>query len=900
MRRTRLVVAFAGLASALTLVGPATSGFVSNVEVKPAPPLTEAQLAQLRRVTSWRLEYTRGVSVIGLGSGSLTQEGELLATWSTSEFENQQYRVKATLGGQSRQSDCASRSVNPCVVKYGTPGSLLSVERFEESLAKSIQFRSCSSISGNDEPIRQKSLFSVSGAGAHVPDGSEGKAAHGVFLIDYTRNPPLASVLLEYDGPPAHTINSFSPGCDREESRHEFDDPFNALNVSAFPLDEGCCQGGDTQVRLEGGVFVIRGVADWTSEDPLCRPPGPFDRALLCANASLSRFFHERDTWTLEGRVCADPDGNGNDDDDGDALCDDWETNGLDADGDGTIDVDLPAMGADPRHKDVFVEIDAIQGFRPRQEAIDRVVKAFDSAPVANEHGGFGIHLHVDNGAASPLGPDPASGVWGSASHAETLANTSLGQLDANDDYSWESNFDPIKRAHFDEARSRIFHYVVAGGPPLAAKNGHVLGQSRGGLADGGASDFWTALRLDAPMELQATTFMHELGHNLGLGHGGQDHLQKKPNYLSVMNYLFPQGLQWRPTTQDTFEPVFDYSRFDHIGTSHTLGVLDEDALVETDGFSLSDGNPVITGYKTYFRCPGGPLRPVLDIRGSQDWSCDGQITGLAISVNLNGDAFRDRLVPYEDWNHLVYDGGLVGSLTAPLPAVTTNIEPTVEELEQEGLLGRPDSIAPSTTAAVSPDPNAGGWNRGEVTVTLTATDDPGGSGVRELVYRADGAQPIAERTVAGSTATLAISGEGQTTVTYFARDNAGNAEQPKTLTVKLDLTPPVVRCSATPDLLWPPNHTLVDVTVAVVVQDAVSGDAGLELTAVASSEPQGADADILGFAVGTPDTDGRLRAERRGDGPGRTYSLTYRGFDQAGNADLCAARVRVPHDRAR
>jgi hypothetical protein len=33
---------------------------------------------------------------------------------------------------------------------------------------------------------------------------------------------------------------------------------------------------------------------------------------------------------------------------DGDGLLDSWETNGLDADGDGTIDVDLPAMGADP------------------------------------------------------------------------------------------------------------------------------------------------------------------------------------------------------------------------------------------------------------------------------------------------------------------------------------------------------------------------------------------------------------------------------------------------------------------------------------------------------------------------------------------------------------------------
>ena len=32
---------------------------------------------------------------------------------------------------------------------------------------------------------------------------------------------------------------------------------------------------------------------------------------------------------------------------------------------------------------------------------------------------------------------------------------------------------------------------------------------------------------------------MHELGHNLGLRHGGDDLPNFKPNYLSVMNYSF-------------------------------------------------------------------------------------------------------------------------------------------------------------------------------------------------------------------------------------------------------------------------------------------------------------------------------------------------------------------------
>ena len=37
----------------------------------------------------------------------------------------------------------------------------------------------------------------------------------------------------------------------------------------------------------------------------------------------------------------------------------------------------------------------------------------------------------------------------------------------------------------------------------------------------------------------QRGTFMHELGHESGLCHGGRDDLNCKPNYQSVMSYTF-------------------------------------------------------------------------------------------------------------------------------------------------------------------------------------------------------------------------------------------------------------------------------------------------------------------------------------------------------------------------
>jgi len=130
-----------------------------------------------------------------------------------------------------------------------------------------------------------------------------------------------------------------------------------------------------------------------------------------------------------------------------------------------------------------------------------------------------------------------------------------------------------------------------------------------------------------------------------------------------------------------------------------------------------------------------------------------------------------------------------------------------------------------------------------------------------------------------------------------------------------LDTVPPVVNCSADPDLLWAPDHKLVPVTASVQITDTDSGPNGVALVAAASSQAQiGAGEansanDIQGF--GSPtfiDTNGStvtytetgyLRAERSGkQKDGRTYMLTYRGFDMDGNFADCVVTVKVPHDQ--
>ena len=93
------------------------------------------------------------------------------------------------------------------------------------------------------------------------------------------------------------------------------------------------------------------------------------------------------------------------------------------------------------------------------------------------------------------------------------------------------------------------------------------------------------------------------------------------------------------------------------------------------------------------------------------------------------------------------------------------------------------DQTAPTTTATVTHFPScpAGYVSGGDyATVTLTATDNPGGTGVQNIIYSATGAGAFAQQTASGSQVTIFIMTGGSTTITYHATDNAGNAETAK------------------------------------------------------------------------------------------------------------------------
>ena len=136
------------------------------------------------------------------------------------------------------------------------------------------------------------------------------------------------------------------------------------------------------------------------------------------------------------------------------------------------------------------------------------------------------------------------------------------------------------------------------------------------------------------------------------------------------------------------------------------------------------------------------------------------------------------------------------------------------------------DQIPPTTAASASPGPNANGWNRTDVTVALSATDNPGGSGVKSIAFSTTGAQTVASTTVAGSTASVTISAEGTTTLSFFATDNAGNQEVAKTLAIRIDRTPPeaVVQFDRAGNLQVVGKDGLSGVPAAPAVSTAVVG----------------------------------------------------------------------------
>ena len=110
------------------------------------------------------------------------------------------------------------------------------------------------------------------------------------------------------------------------------------------------------------------------------------------------------------------------------------------------------------------------------------------------------------------------------------------------------------------------------------------------------------------------------------------------------------------------------------------------------------------------------------------------------------------------------------------------------------------DATAPTTTVACNGATCASVYTA-RVQVSLSATDNTGGSGVKATYYTTDGSTP----TTGSTPYTGAFTVSSTSTIKYFSVDNAGNAETPKSQQVVIDTTPPTTTalCKAAACAPW-------------------------------------------------------------------------------------------------
>ena len=211
-------------------------------------------------------------------------------------------------------------------------------------------------------------------------------------------------------------------------------------------------------------------------------------------------------------------------DQDGDGLCDNWELLRAIPYSGGSFSLCITDAVTGTlecpnyQHKDIFVEIDYMQGHRPLIQALRDVKTAFANAPVTNPNGINGINLHIQLDEQLPY-----------------VASLNVWKASSND-------FFGIKQAKFGTAadhgatllasnpklrdgKAQAFHYALfansigtCGPSGIAELPGNDLIVSLGCGFHGAPDGFGGT---QGTLEEQKGTLMHELGHNLNLNHGG-------------------------------------------------------------------------------------------------------------------------------------------------------------------------------------------------------------------------------------------------------------------------------------------------------------------------------------------------------------------------------------------
>ena len=392
-----------------------------------------------------------------------------------------------------------------------------------------------------------------------------------------------------------------------------------------------------------------------------------------------------------------DTDGNGNPDNDGDSLCDSWEKNGIDIDGDGNNEL---VLNTDIDRPDIFVELDymdctvGLSDCLPGDQHNHRMPADVVQDLIAKfaKHG-ITLHLEQDERIrevkpvrfTTPRGPGAGDDFddfkEGSNDPAHPGGPCGVSPYDGH--FGTEDDRKDANCALILAAKRLVYRYALLADTIPSSQGDSTLGQSdhSNDIMLGIEYPYWynrarqvsVVFRIppkpgksSAQIEfedLQERTFLHELGHSLGLEHGGNEKLNCKPNYLSVMNYLFnfnrsgkPIASLNAPSPTRTDAPI-DFSDSPRL-----------DALVETDlNESLGINGPL--GQRTLFGRNGD--RYIAPSNGPIDWNTSTLVTpgtehdtGVTSTVHFisnirecaGNSTSLETLTGYDDWNNLDYN----------------------------------------------------------------------------------------------------------------------------------------------------------------------------------------------------------------------------------------------------